>query len=210
MTTRLSRITVPALSLTLALALTGCGDDGEDDSSANSNAEAATSENAPDVENTEAPSDDNTAEGDTGDSNDSGADDVTAGALQAIATAEAEAGGVAYAIDDEDDDQSWEVDVFVDDRGVEVTVSADGTEVRETENDDLDDDDRAGITQAEISITEAIDTAAAEVGGTLDDAELDDEDDRFAWEVTVDTSDRDDIEVYVDIVNGSVLNVDRD
>lgn len=133
--------------------------------------------------------------------------DVTAAALQAIETAEGEAGGTAYAIDDQEVDGSWEVDVVVDDRSVEVTVSADGGVVG-TEDDDLDDDDRAGLDAATITLGEAIGVAVGEVGGHLDDAELDEDNGTHFWDVSLDGTDRgDDIEVKVS-VTGEVLEIE--
>lgn len=136
------------------------------------------------------------------------ADDLTAAALEAIDTAEAETGGVAYEIDDQDSDGSWEIDVRVDDRSVEVTVAEDGITVLGTEDDDLDDDDRAALDAATITLQEAINLAVEEVGGVLDDAELEDDNGTYYWEVSVDGTDRgDDVEVKVS-VTGEILEID--
>lgn len=137
-------------------------------------------------------------------------DDRNAAALRAIATAEQSEGGTAYAIDDEDDDRSWEVDVMVGDRSVEVEVSWDGNSVISRDDDDDDDDDeRRALERAQVSLSEAIQAALAEVPGELDDAELDDDDDRDHWEVTIDEASDDDVEVYVSIEDGSIIKVDR-
>lgn len=128
----------------------------------------------------------------------------------AIELAESEAGGVAYEIDDEDDDRAWEVHVAVGGDQWEVHVSADGSSVLSSErDDDVDSDDRAALDTAGISLLEAIEAAADEVGegAVFDDASLEDDDDHgtFAWEVSFD----DDLEVYVDVTDGSILHVDR-
>lgn len=193
------RTAVPAVSIAVVLAVAGCGD-GSDESTPDAPATQEPTDPGDDGSTTDpTPTDDDaTASG-----------DITQAGLRAIATAEAEVGGTAFAIDDEDDDQTWEVDVAAGDRQVEVEVSADGTQVTGTDDDDLDDDDRAGLQQAQVEIGDAIQTAVAEVDGTLDDAELTEDDGQFAWEVSVDTSD-DDIEVHVDITTGDVLTVDRD
>lgn len=136
------------------------------------------------------------------------AGDLTVLGLAAIAGAEAETGGVAFGIDDQDDDGTWEVDVRVGDQHVEVTMSADGQTVESTGEDDLDDDYRAGLDQATITLAEAIERATAEVGGTLDDAELDEDDGRYAWDVTVDAPDRDDVDVKIDVATGEIIEVD--
>ncbi|SKC81128.1 Uncharacterized membrane protein YkoI [Krasilnikoviella flava] len=109
----------------------------------------------------------------------------TAAGLLAIATAEKKAGGTAFAIDDPDRDNTWEIGVATGKISVEVEVSADGTEVVGTRDDDLDADDRQAIADAKFSITQAIERTVATSGGDLDDAELDEDDGRFQWSVTV-------------------------
>ena len=194
-----------ALALTLAVGLSACGgEDGAGDGvspqtpsaseSATTGAASTTDDTATDAASTDATTE---------------ADDLTAAALLAIGTAEEETGGTAYEIDDQDDDGSWEVDVALDGRSIEVTVSADGTSVLGTEDDDdLDDDDRAGLDAASITLQEAIQVAVDEVGGVLDDAELEEEDGQHYWEVSVDTTEGDD-DVDVEVsVDGRVLSVD--
>lgn len=146
------------------------------------------------------------AEG-TGD--DAGADDLDV-LWAAISTAEEDAGGTAYEVDDQDDDGTWEIDVAVGDRSIEVTVTSDGAEVVGTDDDDdLDDDDRRALDAATITIQDAITTALNEVPGTFDDAELDEEDGSFHWEISIDATDGDDdVEVYVDVESGDVVRVD--
>lgn len=65
------------------------------------------------------------------------------------------------------------------------------------------------IHAAGVMLLEAIETAAAEAGegATFDGASLEDDDDHgaFAWEVSFD----DDVEVHVDVTDGSILHVDR-
>ncbi|WP_256839662.1 PepSY domain-containing protein [Ornithinimicrobium faecis] len=196
-----------ALALTLSLGLTACGDD-EPDVETPADEPAATAPAETGSDDADDTADDATATDDAGASTpgDDPAGDLTAIALVAIGTAEAEAGGTAYEIDDQDDDGTWEVDVRVDDRSVEVTVSEDGTQVVETEDDDLDDEDRAALDASTITLAEAIELAVAEVGGVLDDAELEGEDDGqpHHWEVSVDTDEQDDIEVLVG-VDGEIL-----
>lgn len=201
------RTAVPAVSIAVVLAVAGCGD-GSDESTPDAPATQEPTDPGDDGSTTDPTTDPTTGETPT-DDDATASGDITQAGLRAIATAEAEVGGTAFAIDDEDDDQTWEVDVAAGDRQVEVEVSADGTQVTGTDDDDLDDDDRAGLQQAQIGIGDAIQTAVAEVDGTLDDAELTEDDGQFAWEVSVDTSD-DDIEVHVDITTGDVLTVDRD
>lgn len=204
-----------ALALTAALGLGACAQ--EDDAPAGG-AEETTSvaqEGADDTQADDTEADDATSDDAAGETAGgpvaapAPVGEGVAAAMTAIATAETEAGGIAYEIDDQDDDGTWEVDVAVDDRSVEVTVSADGSTVEGTEEDDLDADDRAALDAASITLQEAIETAIGEVGGVLDDAELDEENGEYAWEVTVDGADSgdDDVEVRV-AVTGEVLSTD--
>lgn len=129
--------------------------------------------------------------------------------LAAIDAAENKVGGTAYEIDDQDDDGSWEIDVVKGSKSFEVAVTADGRATTDDESDDLDDDDRAGLKAAKISVGEAIESALKEVDGTFDDAELEEEGGKHFWVVTIDTTDRDDVEVRVDVVTGKAT-VDSD
>ncbi|WP_192498709.1 PepSY domain-containing protein [Ornithinimicrobium pratense] len=211
MTTSKTTALSASLALALALSLGGCSSDaaetptppavqdsaGDDSATQETGDESATQETG-EAGTTVAPAE-ATPDGSDG--------DVTGQALQAVQVAEAEAGGTAYEIDDQQDDGSWEIDVAVDDRSVEVTVGHDGTVV-ETEDDDLDDDDRAGLDAATITMSEAIELAVAEVGGHLDDAELEEDDGTHYWEVSLGGTDRgDDVEVKVSMT-GEVLEID--
>ncbi|WP_079576497.1 hypothetical protein [Krasilnikoviella flava] len=170
------RTAVPvALALTLGLVLTACADDSGD--------------GAAPAGGTTTSTDDPATSGATDDGASPSASAVpehrTAAGLLAIATAEKKAGGTAFAIDDPDRDNTWEIGVATGKISVEVEVSADGTEVVGTRDDDLDADDRQAIADAKFSITQAIERTVATSGGDLDDAELDEDDGRFQWSVTV-------------------------
>ncbi|GMA33010.1 PepSY domain-containing protein [Litorihabitans aurantiacus] len=202
-----------AAAVALALTLSACG--GSGDSAPDVGAPVTGSSTATDPStspSTSTPSDASPSPSDasptTGASTPApGAGDRTASGLAAIAVAESETGGVAFAIDDSDDDGGWEVTVRTGDTAVEVRVGSDGTVVR-TEPDDLDDDDRTAIDAVGITLAQAIETAVAETGGVLDDADLSDDDDQRHVEVTVDTADRTDVEVHLDPASGEVLRVE--
>lgn len=213
-----------ALALTLALALSACGGDDTTDSNG-VNAQETTSQapasgtasSTDDDDDTSDDADDtsNDADGTSDDAQGSaagtGADaaGLTAAGLVAITAAEEETGGTAYEIDDQDDDGSWEVQVRIGDAAQEVQVGADG-EFLGTEDDDLDADDRDALDAATLTLAEAIETAVAEVGGQLDDAELEEEDGTYVWKVSLDGTDdgEDDVDVHVDTVSGEVVKVD--
>lgn len=132
-----------------------------------------------------------------------------AGALQALSTAADAVSGTPYEIDDEDDDQVWEVDVLVGDRKHEVKVSWDGRNVVGQEEDDADAEDVRRLEGAGLSLAQAIERALDEVPGALDDAELDDDNDRAVWKVEIDTPEADGIEVLIGVTDGQVVRVDR-
>lgn len=131
-------------------------------------------------------------------------DEVTAAALTAIQTAESETGGIAYAIDDQDDDTRWEVEVSLNGLEVEVTLSGDGTTVEATEDDDdLDADERQALQDMQVTLIEGIEIAYAQFGGVLDDAELDEDDGRWTWEIDLGGANDD---IHVDIITGEVVS----
>lgn len=188
-----------------ALALTGCA---EPEDSSGPGGDITTTAGTADESTTAAETTaEQTTEETTDDSGETAAvDGVTAAGLAAIATAESEAGGIAFAIDRDDDDGTWDVDVRTGDSMVEIEVSADGASVLTTEDDDLDDDDRAATDAATVTLAEAIEIALGETGGVLDDAEIDD-DAPVHYEVSLDVDGRDDVDVDVDAATGEVLRV---
>ncbi|HLS48650.1 MAG TPA: PepSY domain-containing protein [Actinomycetaceae bacterium] len=199
----------------LALTLAACGGDdaeqppqppagdiqSEDVPGATTEAPAAPSPDATDA----SPSPE--ANGSTTGSSGDDAAGPNAGVFAAIELAESEAGGTAFEINREDDEEEgWEVSVAVGDDEVDVHLDPAGTEVLRTDrDDDLDDDERDALAAATITMADAIRIAFDEVDGALDDVDLDDENGTFAWEVNFEG----DTEVYV-AVTGEVLRVDRD
>lgn len=190
-----------ALTAALTLGVAACGSDDSPEESETSSAAETSSETSTSAETTSG----ETSAGDTESTSSGGAasDDQGAQAvLEAIAAAEKEADGTAYEIDDQEDDGTWEVDVAKGSESIEVEVAEDGSTTAD-ESDDLDEDDRAGVRAAKIEIGDAITAALEEVEGTLDDVELEEEDGAHYWEVTIDSADRDDVEVRVDVTDGT-------
>lgn len=133
---------------------------------------------------------------------------VNQGALAAIQRAEESAEGVAFQLDDQDDG-SWRVEVAVGNAEVEVTVSADGSQVVGTrERGQLDADDAAGVAAATVSMRQAVETALQPGDGMVEEVELDREGTGFEWVVHLDRRD-DDIDVHIDVTTGQVLRTDR-
>lgn len=132
-----------------------------------------------------------------------------AAASAAIDTAEAENGGTAHHLD-WDDGRHWEIDV-VGDREWEYQVSADGATVEQTDEDDADSDDERALEQADVSLLEALETALEDTPGTIDDAELDEDDGTLRWEVGIyaDGS-TDSTDIRIDAQSGDIIGTDGD
>lgn len=202
-----------ALTAALTLGVTACGSDTPvaPASSTSSSSSAADSSTSSD-DASESATDDATSSSSTASSSTSASKAAASrpkDVLAAIDAAEKKVGGTAYEIDDQDDDGTWEIDVVKGSKSFEVTVTADGRATTDDESDDLDDDDRAGLKAAKISVGEAIESALKEADGTFDDAELEEEDGKHFWVVTIDTKDRDDVQIRVDVVTGKAT-VDSD
>ncbi|WP_407319623.1 hypothetical protein UQW22_04145 [Isoptericola halotolerans] len=213
MTLRRTRPAGIALALMLGLTLTACSDDpptaetpvdpGSASADPTDEADAATGDAAGE--------DDDGADGGAGTDDGGGSDagsealgDRTTTALAAVATAEAEVEGAAYAIGDDDEGSSWEVDVALGDETVVASVDGTGGQVLGTETDDLDDDDRAALDAASVGLPEAIQRVVGESGGTLEDAELETDGGVAHWKVSVLTSAGDEEEYLVDLIDGAV------
>lgn len=203
-----SRPALIALTAALALGITACGSSDDSDETTSSSASATSGAGTSSEDPTEeSSSDDRSSASSTASSG--GSDDTGLEAVrEAITAAEEQAGGDAYEVDDQEDDGTWEVDVAKGSQSIEVEVTGDGTATIEDE-DDLDDEDRAGLKAATITVTDAIETALKEVDGTFDDVELEGEDGEHRWEVTVDDSKGDDREVTIDVTDGSVVSTDN-
>lgn len=198
-----TRTLVPtAALLALALPLAACGS--EDDDVSQPPVAPGPQETTDDA--TQEPTEDGTTDDATPE--DTGGDDVNAGAFAAIDLAESEAGGTAFELDREGDGPGhWEVSVAVDGAEIEVDVDLTGTEVLGTDPDgDLSPDEIAGLDLAEVSMAQAIQIALDEVGGVVDEVDLEEGRNTVAWEVEMEG----DIDVYVDVVTGEILEIDRD
>ncbi len=193
-----TRTTAPVLALALGLSLAACS--GPGDRNESDPGEGDHLAGSPGGNRTALPSDDASA---TGEDGAAGGSDASA-AVAAIAAAEDEAGGTAFSIDDADDDDTWEVDVAVGDGTVTVEVDQAG-EVVGTEEDDLNPAVVQALDAAQVSLADAVESVLAEADGTLDDAELEEEDGNFdTWTVTVDEQ-GDAVDYRVDVASGEVV-----
>ena len=195
-----ARAFIVALALGGSLGLVGCSD--ADDSGLTESAPPPeTAQPAP-----ESGADDSGAE--RNDDADAPLDDVTRAALAGIDLAEADSGGQAFQIDDEDDQSAWEIDINVQGEELDVLVNWGGTEIVSSMADgSVDSDTLERLGASTLTIQEAIRIAGAEASGSLEEAELDREDGVTVWEVTFGDGSSD-TDVRVDAATGEVLAVD--
>ncbi|KWW42538.1 PepSY domain-containing protein [Micrococcus yunnanensis] len=119
------------------------------------------------------------------------------------------ADGIIVAVDADDDDRTWEVDVVVGEEVKELDVTADG-DITETDRES-DPEDVQKAKEAEVTAQQALDTAReGRDGVTLDEMDLDDDNGTLHWEVGFDREDGSDgPEVEIDATSGEVLTVDE-
>jgi uncharacterized membrane protein YkoI len=206
------RAGITALALTLGVTLAACSDSPDADPEASPTVEAtpeASASPSGDMSDDASAEPSDEASGEPSDDASGGAGetpaevDPTTAALQAIATAESEAGGIAYSVDQDSVRNVWEVDVAVDGGSIEVAIDASGSEVQRTENDDLDPEDRDALDAATVHLAEAIQRVVGQSGGALDDADLDVDGGAARWNVTVLADDREQ-DYLVDTTTGEV------
>ncbi|MCT1760820.1 PepSY domain-containing protein [Micrococcus luteus] len=117
--------------------------------------------------------------------------------------------GIIVAVDADDDDTTWEVDVVVGEEVKELDVTADGA-ITETDRES-DPEDVQKAKEAEVTAQQALDTAReGRDGVTLDEMDLEDDNGTLQWEVRFDREDGSDgPEVEIDATSGEVLTVDE-
>lgn len=121
----------------------------------------------------------------------------------AVATAEAEVPGSKAVELDLNDDGTWQVEVILGERKHEFEISADGTQIVEREESDADSDDVYRLVQVKVELIEAVRIAMARYAGEFDEIDLTSEDGVIVWEISLD--DPDDVEVYVDVASGEIV-----
>lgn len=205
---RIPRSTLATLTVAVLLGASACSSDDSPPAGDESATGTATSSTGGDESSTS--SSGGSSDGSSGGSQPAGSAEGLEPLMAAIATAEKSLGGTAYEADDQDRDGTWEINIAVEDKGVEAKVSTDGSEVVSKDDEEsLDEDERAGLEAAEVTIVEAIETAMKEVDGTFDDAELEQKNGTHVWEVSIDTADGD-VDVLVDVTSGKVTDRSTD
>ncbi|AKK08972.1 hypothetical protein HCH15_04190 [Corynebacterium testudinoris] len=117
-------------------------------------------------------------------------EDPAFGAIDAVLAAHA--GGVIVSIDRDYRDEHYEVDVVVGDQVLDLKVDYAG-QVSEDDRDS-DSDDIRKAQNATLSAADAIRQALEQhPDGVLDDAELDEDNGRLQWEISLDDQSRNDL-----------------
>jgi uncharacterized membrane protein YkoI len=133
----------------------------------------------------------------TGDSNGDAAVETAVAAV---------AGSAATEIDYSSDRLGWEVELISGRMEYELLVLADGSEViDQRERGPADEEDRLAVQEATVPLAEAIDTAHQIVNGDLEEASLEDEDEKPVWEVEIRAEDGSVNEVVIDAVSGEQI-----
>ena len=187
----------------LALALlTGCSTAADDPATTPAPEQATTSAPAG-AESTTPAADESGTPADEQQPNAGGNDPV----FDAIAAVTAEhADGFIVSIDRDDRDENYEIDVVVGEQVLDLKVGLDGTITEDEQDSDDDDIQKAqqATVDAESALKRAFESRAE--GLTVDDVELDEDDDRLVWEIDFDDADgKDSDEVVIDAQDGSVV-----
>lgn len=174
------------IALSASLVLTACAETEDTTTPDATETETATQEATAEATTSEEATE-TTTEEDTGQAT---GDDPVFGAIDAVLAEHA--GGIIVSIDREDDTDTYDVDVVVDDQVLELEVDAEGN-VREDEREG-DDEDVTEAQNATVTAAEAIQDALDQhPDGVLDDASLDEDDGSLAWEISLDDADRNDL-----------------
>lgn len=127
-----------------------------------------------------------TASDDAGDDAGAQGDDPVFAVIDAVLAEYAD--GIIVDIDREDRGDRYDIDVVVGNEIVELEVTVDG-EIREDEREG-DDDDIREAQQATVTAADAIREALNQhEGSMLDEAQLDEDDDRLVWDIDLDDQD---------------------
>lgn len=222
------RIRALSFAAALALTLAACGTDSDEVEIATDDVQVAT----PTLE--EGTEDDTTSD-EPGDTTDSGADDGTTddqttdtetstdapdrstnllgyefevSLEDAIEISDGETGGgtiYQVGMDWSNGAWVWEINTMAGGQQWELDIDATTGEIRESDREDEDDDERQLEFDSVITHTEAMEAAAAEASGSVTQWELDWDDGRQEYNVEFE----DDVDVTIDALSGEILEVDN-
>jgi len=110
--------------------------------------------------------------------------------------------------------KQYEVDVTKGNKEYDVDINSSSGKIIEFDEEQKDDEDEKeeelqNISPA-ISLDQAIKTALKSAKGTVNETDLDQENNRLVYEIEIDTADKREATVSVDAKNGGVISVEID
>jgi uncharacterized membrane protein YkoI len=110
--------------------------------------------------------------------------------------------------------KQYEVDVTKGNKEYDVDIDSSSGKIIEFDEEQKDDEDEKeeelqNISPA-ISLDQAIKTALKSAKGTVNETDLDQENNRLVYEIEIDTADKREATVSVDAKNGAVISVELD
>jgi len=114
----------------------------------------------------------------------------------------------------EDGVKQYEVDVTKGNKEYDVDIDSSSGKIIEFDEEQKEDEDEKeeelqNISPA-ISLDQAIKTALKSAKGTVNETDLDQENNRLVYEIEIDTADKREATVSVDAKNGNVISVELD
>ncbi|BFI97825.1 MULTISPECIES: PepSY domain-containing protein [Priestia] len=109
--------------------------------------------------------------------------------------------------------KQYEVDITKGNKEYDVDIDSSSGKIIEFDEDPKDDDEKEENLQnasPAISLDQAIKTALKSAKGTVNETDLDQENNRLVYEIEIDTADQREATVSVDAKNGDVISVEID
>ncbi|UOO41155.1 PepSY domain-containing protein [Priestia megaterium] len=110
--------------------------------------------------------------------------------------------------------KQYEVDITKGNKEYDVDIDSSSGKIIEFDEDQKDDEDKKeeNLQNASpaVSLDQAIKTALKSAKGTVNETDLDQENNRLVYEIEIDTADKREATVSVDAKNGDVISVEID
>ncbi|AWD65293.1 MULTISPECIES: PepSY domain-containing protein [Priestia] len=110
--------------------------------------------------------------------------------------------------------KQYEVDITKGDKEYDVDIDSSSGKIIEFDEEQKDDEDEKeenlqNVSPA-VSLDQAIKTALKSAKGTVNETDLDQENNRLVYEIEIDTADKREATVSIDAKNGDVISVEID
>ncbi|MEK4817773.1 MULTISPECIES: PepSY domain-containing protein [Priestia] len=110
--------------------------------------------------------------------------------------------------------KQYEVDITKGNKEYDVDIDSSSGKIIEFDEDQKDDEDKKeeNLQNASpaVSLDQAIKTALKSAKGTVNETDLDQENNRLVYEIEIDTADKREATVSVDAKNGDVISIEID